>query len=319
MPSIIRALREAEERIERRKAQDALRESERRLREAQEMAHLGYWRWDVRTGVVEWSEEVFKIFHLDPNKFTPRIDSIQALSPWPEDHERDKELIRRATENRETGVYEQRFLRPDKSIGYYHSTFQGRYDDMGNLIFIVGTVLDITERKLSEEALRNALERLRSFVDANVVGVIIAGPSGDVIEANDYYLRTIGYTREELEQGKVDWRAITPPEWLPADEHAIEELRERGICTPYEKEYVRRDGTRVSVFLSDAMLPGPEEQIAAFVLDITKRKQMEEKLQYLAYYDALTDLPNRNLFVDRVNQAIARAEPIVKDCCSFNH
>ena len=55
------------------------------------------------------------------------------------------------------------------------------------------------------------------------------------------------------------------------------------------------------------------------VEDITERKQMEERLQYLAYYDALTDLPNRNLFLDRVNQAIARAEPTVKDCCSFNH
>ena len=253
-----------------------------RLREAQKMARLGHWRWDVRTGDVEWSEEVFKIFHLDPNKFTPQIDSILALSPWPEDHERDKELIRRAMENHEMGVYEQRFLRPDKSIGYYHSTFQGNYDDDGNLIFIVGTVLDITERKKAEEALRLAHERLRSFVDANIIGVVIASPSGGVIEANDYYLRTIGYTREEFEQGMVDWRAITPPEWLSADERAIEELRERGTCTPYEKEYVRRDGTRVSVFISDAMLPGTEEQIAAFILDITERKKAEEELRKLS-------------------------------------
>ncbi|MDQ7786244.1 MAG: PAS domain S-box protein [Thermodesulfovibrionales bacterium] len=264
---------------ERKQAGEALRENERRLREAQEMAHLGYWRWDVRTGDVEWSKEVFKIFHLDPNRFTPQIDSILALSPWPEDHERDKELIRRAMENHDMGVYEQRFLRPDGSIGYYHSTFQGNYDDRDNLIFIVGTVMDITERKLAEEALRYAHNRLRRFVDANIVGVVIATPSGGVIEANDYYLRMIGYTREEFEQGMVDWRAITPPEWLRVDEHAIEELRERGTCIPYEKEYVRRDGTRVSVFLSDTMLPGTEEQIAAFVLDITERKKAEEELK----------------------------------------
>jgi len=137
---------------------------------------------------------------------------------------------------------------------------------------------EIAERKKAEVSVRQSNARLRRFVDSNIVGVVIASPSGDVIEANDYYLRLIGYSREEFEQGKVDWRAITPPEWLPADEHAIEELRKQGICTPYEKEYVRRDGKRVSVFLSDAMLPGPEEEIAAFALDITERKRAEEAL-----------------------------------------
>jgi len=149
---------------ERKKAEAALRESEGRLREAQKMAQLGRWRWDVRTGNVEWSDEVFRIFQLDPDKFIPRIDSILALSPWPEDHERDKELIRRAMEDHEKGFYEQRFLRPDGSIGYYHSTFQGEYDAAGNLTFMVGTVLDITVRKRAAEEIRKLNEELEQRV-----------------------------------------------------------------------------------------------------------------------------------------------------------
>jgi PAS domain S-box-containing protein len=133
------------------KAEEALQESERRLSEAQKMAQLGNWDWDIKTGKVEWSDEVYHIFQLDPKNFTPRIDSILAFSPWPEDHERDKELIRKAMESREKGNYEQRFLRPDKSIGYYQSTFQGKYDNEGNLISIVGTILDITDRKRTEQ------------------------------------------------------------------------------------------------------------------------------------------------------------------------
>jgi PAS domain S-box-containing protein len=133
-----------------KQAHEALKESERRLSEAQDMAQLGHWLWDVKTGDVEWSEEVFRIFQLDPKTFTPHIDSILDLSPWPEDHERDQELIRRAMEDHEKGTYEQRFLRPDHSIGYYHSTFQGHYDDEGNLTTIVGTILDTTERKAAE-------------------------------------------------------------------------------------------------------------------------------------------------------------------------
>ncbi|MCX6165143.1 MAG: GAF domain-containing protein, partial [Ignavibacteriae bacterium] len=137
----------------RKKAEEELRESERKLREAQEMAHLGYWYWDVKTGVVEWSEEVYKIFRLNPKEFTPQIDSILALSPWPEENQRDKELINRAIESHEPGFYEQKFLRPDRSIGYYSSTFQGNYNEKGELITIVGAVMDITERKLAEESL----------------------------------------------------------------------------------------------------------------------------------------------------------------------
>jgi PAS domain S-box-containing protein len=145
---------------ERKRFEEVLEESERKLREAQKMAQLGYWSWDVKSGDVEWSEEVYNIFQLDPNEFTPRIDSILALSPWPEDHERDRELMRRATESREKGEYEQRFLRPDGSTGYYYSTFQGKYDDKGDLISIMGTVLDITPRKEAEERLQQTLADL---------------------------------------------------------------------------------------------------------------------------------------------------------------
>jgi PAS domain S-box-containing protein len=264
---------------ERKLAEDELRESERKLKEAQKMVHLGYWIWDVKTGDVEWSEEVYKIFCLDPKQFIPHINSILALSPWPEDHQRDEELIKRAIETRDTGFYEQKFLRPDNSIGYYSSTFQGNFDEKGDLISIVGAVMDITDRKTDEEKMRLSHDRFQRIIDSNIVGIIIATADGKLIEANDYYLNLIGFTREECESGKIDWRAITPPEWLPADENAIRELREKGTCMPYEKEYQRRDGKLISVLLADTILPGPEEQIAAFALDITERKRIEELLR----------------------------------------
>ena len=134
-------------------------------------------------------------------------------------------------------------------------------------------------RKRAEDALHVEYSRHKRFIDSNIVGVIIAAADGKILEANDYYLNMLGFTRREFESGKVDWRTITPTESLPADEKAIRELRERGTCTPYEKEYRRKDGTRVPVFLADTLLPGSEEQIAAFVLDITDRKQAEESLR----------------------------------------
>jgi len=189
---------------ERKLAEEALSESEKKLREAQKMAHLGHWIWDVKTGKVEWSEEVFKIFQLDPDSFTPRIDSILDLSPWPEDHERDRELIQKATESHEAGSYEQRFLRPDKSTGYYFSSFRGKYDDNGNLVAIIGTVQDITERKRTEIEIAGVNRALRILSSANEALVHIVDEATllnevcrILVEVGGYLMAWVGFAEHD--------------------------------------------------------------------------------------------------------------------------
>jgi two-component system, cell cycle sensor histidine kinase and response regulator CckA len=178
---------------ERRQADEKLRETERKLREAQELAHLGYWIWDIKTGNVEWSKEVFRIFCLDPKEFTPRIDAILALSPWPADHQRDQELIRRAMENHNTGSYEQRFLRPDQTTGYYLSTFQGKYDGNGELVSIMGTVLDITKLKKVEEQ----LQLLKTAIEEMNEGLLITDGRGTIRYVNQAFTKITGYSAAE--------------------------------------------------------------------------------------------------------------------------
>ncbi len=142
-------------------------------------------------------------------------------------------------------------------------------------------IRDVIERKRAEEELRLAYGRLQTFFDQRIdgIGIVIANAKGDILQANDYYLGILGCTREELASGQVDWRRMTPPEWLPADERALAQLRARGVCDTYEKEYVRRDGSRVPVWLTDATMPGDSGDILAFVLDITERKRAEENLR----------------------------------------
>src|SRR5262249_10831779 len=101
----------------------------------------------------------------------------------------------------------------------------------------------------SEEALRESESRLRRLVDANIIGITIADVHGNLIEANDAFLKIVGYSREELQAGKINWAELTPPEYRHLDERATEEMRQTGSHAPFEKEYLRPNGTRVPVLV----------------------------------------------------------------------
>jgi PAS domain S-box-containing protein len=135
---------------------------------------------------------------------------------------------------------------------------------------------DITEQRRAEAALRQSNRLLGRLREANVLGVSVADEAG-VQEANDAYLAMIGYTRDDLESGRISWRAITPPEWAAADEDAVEQLRRSGACQPYEKEYVHRDGRRVPVLLGAAVIDWDPLRWATFVVDLTARQRAEHE------------------------------------------
>lgn len=257
-----------------------LRESEKMLREAQDMAHLGYWDWNIKTGRVEWSDEVYKIFCLDRESFTPQIDSILALSPWPDDHKRDIELVNRAVADHSQGSYEQRFLRPDGSTGYYYSTFQGLYDHNGELVSIKGTVLDITERKLSEIALRESEQRLRNALE-NIPDVI-------TIYDTDLRIRYINMATREITGfstahfiGKSD-REIWPVEiysrWLPL----LEESLSAGVAASVETTFAISENNLRTLFIKCIPLlndDGTVREIIGITHDLTERRNYEALLR----------------------------------------
>lgn len=172
--------------------------SEKKLKEAHELAQMGYWYWDVTTGKVEWSCEVFSIFGLDPKSFVPRIDSIMALSPWPEENKRNEELIQKATENHEKGYYEQRFLLPDGNVGYYQSTFHGIYNESGILTAIQGTIQDITTRKRYELSLAEREEQFRILFDNAADAIFVSDTDGKIVQINEKACNLTGYSKEEL-------------------------------------------------------------------------------------------------------------------------
>jgi hypothetical protein len=127
------------------------------------------------------------------------------------------------------------------------------------------------------EALRSSAAsemRLRRLWESNIIGVMYSDVEGNVTDANDAVLRMIGYTAEEVRAGRVRWNELTPPEYRAVDEIGLAESLARGACTPYEKEYVAKDGRRVPILIGYALLEGSRADHICFLLDLSERAQL---------------------------------------------
>jgi PAS domain S-box-containing protein len=121
--------------------------------------------------------------------------------------------------------------------------------------------------------------KVRRLVDSNIIGIFVWDLEGRIIEANEAFLSMIGYGHDEVASDRVDWAELTPAEWRPATERAIAELKATGSCKAFEKEYLRKDGSRVPVLLGAATFGNNQDQGVAFVLDLSERKEAERRLQ----------------------------------------
>jgi PAS domain S-box-containing protein len=171
------------------------------------------------------------------------------------------------------------------------------------------------------ESLHNALRRLersqaraRQLFDSDVVGVIHwAIDTGRITDANDVFLRMTGYGREDLAQGRLNQKALTPPEWEALETQGLAELRAARKLAPAEKEFVRRDGGRVPVIVGTALFDDSDHEGVSFVLDISKRKAAElatesaiyRQSEALSLLDALLDhAPVGFAFFDREHRYV---------------
>ena len=112
-------------------------------------------------------------------------------------------------------------------------------------------------------------------MDANIIGVLISDLEGQIIEANDAFLDMVGYTRDDVASGRLSWTEMTPAEWQTASERAAAQVRATGACQAFEKEYFRKDGSRVPVLVGAAAVGRTQSEGIAFVLDQTERKRAE--------------------------------------------
>jgi PAS domain S-box-containing protein len=143
--------------------------------------------------------------------------------------------------------------------------------------------IQVAEREKAEAEVRELAKgleaKVRRLVEANVVGIVMWNLEGAITGANEAFLRMVQYDREDLASGRVRWTDLTPTEWHGHDEQAIAELKATGIFQPFEKEFFRKDGSRLPVLLGGTLLEGSGSEGVAFVLDLSEQKRAERALR----------------------------------------
>ncbi|WP_420476589.1 EAL domain-containing protein [Noviherbaspirillum sp. ST9] len=291
---------------ERKRIEHKLAARERQLAEAQHLAQLGSWNWNLDTDEIAWSDELYRIFGVDRGTFTVTQESIRNLIHQ-DGYEKLRESVRGSRESGEPFQVEYGITLPDGSSRIVAARGQPQYDGNGRMVRMVGTVQDITDAKKAEASLREAEERYRKVVELSPDAILVQ-QDGVFVYANPAALRLLGAARMSEIVGKPMFDFVHP------DFHAL--VRQRIAClqrgdtlSAAEERLIRLDRSEVDVEVSSSpFLHGGHFASLYIMRDITERKRTAEQMVYLAHFDSLTGLPNRMLFHQRLEHALNIAE-----------
>lgn len=293
---------------ERVQFREALEERGRMLAEAERLAHLGHWRWDIGTDQLWWSEEIYRIRGLDPKTVHP--DFNRTLGTYhPDDQPYVEKQVRHAATSHEDVEFEARIVRPGGEIR--HVRVKGQYSpptpDANEAVF--GIFQDISAQKQQELALRRSERRNRRLMEAIPHGVKEIAIDGTITYANQAHHKMLGYGRGEL-IGKSVFDLVADPVNRADAQRRFQMLTSATQFTQSFATRYRTADERVIDVQVDAVISrseaGQVNGVISVATDITERVQSEKRLRYLAFYDPLTGLGNRALLSEHLRERLAK-------------
>lgn len=260
---------------ERKEMEEALRETNHTLQALIQASPLAIITLDLDGKVTTWNPAAEQIFGWSPEEAIGRFNPIV-----PKEKENEfKGLVKALLQGKVFSNLEVSRQRKNGSQVDVSLSTAALRDGQGHIRGIVGILADMTVQKRAEEALRNSESRFRRVIDSNMIGIVFSDVNGNITEANDAFLQMVGYTREELRSGEISWKEMTPSEYHLLDIKGLDEMAATGVCAPFEKEFIRKDGSRIPVMIGAAFLEASREKTVGFVVDITDRKRADERLR----------------------------------------
>ena len=289
---------------ERRRLDEALRQSRESLTLATEVARIGIWDWDVAANKLVWDARMFELYGIREQDFSGAYDAWQA-GLHPEDRARGDAAITAAIDGVKDFNIEFRVVWPNGEVHNIeaHALVQRAAD--GRATRMIGVNWDITERERATQTIRLQAEQYATMLATTSDGFWLLDRDGRFLTVNEAYCRMTGYSREELL--KLGIRDIEAVESAKATERHMATIVETGFDR-FESLHRRKDGAVIDVEGSVSFWRATG-QFLCFARDITNRKRTEEQIARMARYDSLTGLANRRVFVEALEQAIARAQP----------
>ncbi|MCX7240642.1 MAG: EAL domain-containing protein [Burkholderiales bacterium] len=296
---------------ERKQAEEMLAESVAELRRANEniklaerAAKAGAYSWNFRTGESEWSDEFFRLFGLDPFNSKASYGTWQAAL-HPDDLKEAETQVADAIRERKPLIHEYRVVLSDGGVRWIAGHGDLIYDDSDEPCNLVGFCIDVTDRKQAEAKLKLAA----SVFDHAREGIVITDAHGTIVDVNATFTRITGYSHEDvigqnpriLNSGRQN-KAFYEAMWnaFAVQGHWSGEIWNR-----------RKNGEVYAELLTISAVRdvhGVTQQYVGLFSDITALKEHQSQLEHIAHYDALTNLPNRLLLADRLQQAMAQAQ-----------
>ena len=277
-----------------------LQQNQKMLNEAQRLGKMGSWEFEVASNALKWSEETYHIFEVDKSVQTNLHDILESLI-HPDDREMVEQAYQRSLDERSDYNVEHRLLFADGRIKWVREHATTSYDRNGVPLRSIGMVQDITERKRGEEQLRIAAATFETH-DA----ILITDAESNIVRVNNAFTQITGYR---------SWEVVgMNPRIMSSGRHDkafYQEMWQKILTTGSWSGEIwdrRKNGDIYPKWMTITAVKDEAGHIANYVAifsDITERKRNEDEIRGLAFYDALTHLPNRRLFMDRLQNALA--------------
>ncbi|HET7176768.1 MAG TPA: EAL domain-containing protein [Gammaproteobacteria bacterium] len=296
---------------ERVRTRDVLQEQAVMLGDAERLAHLGHWRWDIISNKLWWSDEIYRIRGLDPKKVDP--DFNRTLSTYhPDDQPYVERFVRHAATTHESVEFEARVVRPDGQIR--HVRVKGQYSpptpDASESVF--GIFQDITAQKESEAALRRSERQYRRLMEAVPHGIKEIALDGVITYANTAHHEMLGYQPGGLVGKRVFDIIADAPQRAEAEQRFRRLVTGERPSISFTTRYLTADGRAIDVQVDTVISrseTGAINGVISVTTDITERVQSEKRLRYLAFYDPLTGLGNRVLLTEHLGEQFRYITP----------